>query len=70
MDGKLRIGPDNRLVLPDDPALSPAFVPGWWLGLAAMSTIFIREHNAVADALKAAYPTWTCTSGPGSLPPP
>jgi hypothetical protein len=59
VDGKLRIGPGNRLVFPDDPALSPAFVPGWWLGLNMMSTVFIREHNAVADALKAAYPQWT-----------
>ena len=68
-DGKLLIGPGNRLVLPDDPALSPAFVPGWWLGLAMMSTLFIREHNAIADALKAGVPapgpTRTCTSGPG-----
>ena len=59
VDGKLRIGPGDRLVFPDDPALSPAFVPGWWLGLNMMSTVFIREHNAVADALKAAYPQWT-----------
>ncbi len=59
VDGKLLIGPGNRLVLPDDPALSPAYVPGWWLGLATMSTIFICEHNAIADALKAAYPQWT-----------
>ena len=59
VDGKLLIGPGNRLALPDDPALSPAFVPGWWLGLAMMSTIFIREHNAIADALKATYPEWT-----------
>ena len=59
IDGKLVIGADNRLVLPDDPALSPAFVPGWWLGLNMMSTIFIREHNAIADALKVAYPQWT-----------
>jgi hypothetical protein len=58
-DGKLIIGPDNRLVLPDDPALSPAFVPGWWLGLNMMSTLFIREHNAIADALKSVYPQWT-----------
>ncbi len=24
-----------------------------------MSTVFIREHNAICDALKADYPTWT-----------
>jgi Animal haem peroxidase len=58
VDGKLLIGPGNRLVLPEDPALSPAFVPGWWLGLNMMSTIFILEHNAIADALEAAYPQW------------
>ena len=46
-DGKLVIGADNRLVFPDDPALSPAFTPGWWLGLNMMSTLFVREHNAV-----------------------
>jgi len=58
-DGKLITGPDNRLVLPEDPALNPAFVPGWWLGLNMMFTLFIREHNAIADALKSAYPQWT-----------
>ncbi|MDQ1444969.1 MAG: hypothetical protein QOI20_1433 [Acidimicrobiaceae bacterium] len=56
VDGKLVIGDDGRLKLPDDPAHSPAFVPGWWLGLNLMSTLFIKEHNSVCDALKAAYP--------------
>ena len=56
--GKLIIGAGNRLVLPDDPALSPATVPGWWLGLNMMSTLFVLEHNAIADALSSAYPQW------------
>jgi len=42
-DGKLLIGADNRLVLPRRPGTEPAFVPGWWLGLNMMSTLFIRE---------------------------
>jgi Animal haem peroxidase len=58
-DGKLIIGVDGRLVLPEDPQLSPARVPGWWLGLEMMFTLFVLEHNAVCDALKRAYPGWT-----------
>jgi hypothetical protein len=59
VDGKLIIGADGLLVLPDDPAVNPAQVPGWWLGLNMMGTVFVREHNAICDALKAAYPTWS-----------
>jgi Animal haem peroxidase len=58
-DGKLSIGGDGRLQLPDDPALNPARVPGWWLGLNMMATLFILEHNTVCDTLKASYPNWT-----------
>lgn len=58
-DGKLVIGDDGLLILPDDPELSPAHVPGWWLGLNMMGTVFIREHNAICDALKAEYPEWS-----------
>jgi hypothetical protein len=58
-DGKLVIGADGLLVLPDDPKHNPSFVPGWWLGLNMMETVFIREHNVVCDRLKAEYPTWS-----------
>lgn len=58
-DGKLIIGADGRLVFPDDPELSPDHVPGWWLGLEMMFTLFVLEHNAVCDALKHAYSGWT-----------
>ncbi|MGH3624374.1 MAG: peroxidase family protein [Sciscionella sp.] len=57
--GKLLIGDDGRLLLPDDPQVSPAFVPCWWLGLDMMGTLFVREHNAIADALQREYPQWS-----------
>ena len=44
--------------LPDDPALDPTLVPGWWTGLGMLGTLFVREHNAVCDRLRAEYPTW------------
>jgi hypothetical protein len=59
VDGKLPIGPDGLLQLPTDNPASPVFVPGWWLGLNMMATVFVREHNALCDALKEEYPTWT-----------
>ncbi|QCX75497.1 Catalase-related peroxidase [Streptomyces sp. YIM 121038] len=32
------------------------FTDSWWLGLSVMHTLFAREHNAVCDALRGAYP--------------
>ena len=56
--GKLRIDDDGLLPLdllrgrrPDE--------PGCWLGLALLHTLFTREHNAICDRLRAAYPTWS-----------
>src|SRR6266566_1800386 len=46
-DGKLLMGDNGRLHLPADPALNPALVPGWWLGLELLVTVFTREHNAI-----------------------
>ena len=58
-DGKLIIGGDGRLAFPEDPKVSPDHVPGWWLGLEMMFTLFVLEHNAVCDTLKGTYPGWT-----------
>jgi hypothetical protein len=58
VDGKLAVTPEGLVALPDDPRLDPSQVPGFWLGLAMMGTLFCREHNAVCDALTAAYPDY------------
>ena len=58
VDGKLQLTADGRIPLPDDPALDPTRMPGWWTGLGMLSTLFAREHNAVCDRLKADYPHW------------
>ncbi len=57
--GRLKIAPDGRLALPTDPEHDPTRVPGWWLGFEMMVTLFVREHNAVCDRLRAEYPAWT-----------
>ncbi len=58
-NGKLIIGDNGLLRLPPDPALNPALVPGWWLGLEMMMTLFTLEHNAICDRLYAEYPNWS-----------
>jgi hypothetical protein len=57
--GKLRIGSDGLIDI--DPSLlgKSGGEDGWWLGLELMTTLFMREHNAIVDRLKAAYPSWT-----------
>jgi hypothetical protein len=57
-DGKLRLTAEGRIPVPDDPALDPTMVPGWWTGLGMLATLFVREHNAVCDRLRADYPQW------------
>ena len=56
--GKLHIRPDGRLPLPGDPKHNPAHVPGFWLGLHLLGTLFVLEHNAICDRLHAEYPAW------------
>jgi Animal haem peroxidase len=55
--GRLLVTPQGGLPLPDaDPASDPTRIPGFWLGLAMLGTLFVLEHNAICDALHAAYP--------------
>src|SRR5262249_30918411 len=55
--GKLRL--DENGMLPRALLEEAGQEPGFWLGLALFQTIFAREHNAVCDRLRAAYPTWS-----------
>ena len=57
-DGKLVIE-DGRPPLPEEREHNPAFVPGFWLGLYMMATVFMLEHNAICDRLRAAYPSFS-----------
>ncbi|HEX8913528.1 MAG TPA: peroxidase family protein [Humisphaera sp.] len=31
----------------------------WWLGLSLLHTVFVKEHNAIVDRLRAEYPQWS-----------
>ncbi|MEU6994378.1 peroxidase family protein [Streptomyces sp. NPDC046465] len=53
-EGHLPIGP-NGIPL-------TGFAESWWMGLSAMHTLFAREHNAVCDALRHAYPSMSAES--------
>jgi hypothetical protein len=58
--GKLRLVRENGEDRLPPPLLDQlAQVPGWWLGLGLLLTIFAREHNAICDRLAEAYPSWT-----------
>jgi len=58
VDGKLRLNPDGTLPVAADGVEDTGFRRNWWVGLALLHTLFAREHNAICDHLKAAYPDW------------
>jgi len=53
--GRLRLV-DGLPPIPPDPADDPTLVPGFWLGLGMMQTLFSMEHNSIAGMLTAAHP--------------
>jgi hypothetical protein len=59
-DGKLRVGPDGLLPRDLDDHMDLAGVAGnFWVGLGLLHTLFTLEHNAICDALRTDYPTWS-----------
>lgn len=59
VDGKLHVTDTGLIPYPTDPDIDPVLVPGFWLGLAMLHTLFTREHNAICDHLKARYPSFS-----------
>ncbi len=49
---------DGLPPIPDDPARNPTLLPGFWLGLGMMQTLFVHEHNSIATMLAGANPSW------------
>ncbi|OBA92850.1 peroxidase family protein [Mycolicibacterium fortuitum] len=57
-EGKVCIDADGFIDIPPTAIGAAGGADGWWLGMELMGTIFMREHNAICDRLKAAYPNW------------
>ncbi|HEV7192978.1 MAG TPA: peroxidase family protein [Jatrophihabitantaceae bacterium] len=53
---------DDRLPLEKDKKLTgidaTGFNDNYWVGLALLHTLFVKEHNAICDQLHKAYPSW------------
>jgi hypothetical protein len=58
VDGKLRLNDAGNLPLDDKGIERTGFTRNWWIGLTMLHTLFTREHNAICDRLKEAYPDW------------
>jgi Animal haem peroxidase len=58
IDGKLKLQADGTLPQAGNGVEDTGFTRNWWVGLAMLHTLFAREHNAICDLLKSAYPDW------------
>ncbi|MFW0795028.1 peroxidase family protein [Gordonia sp. CPCC 205515] len=56
-DGQIRLDTNGLPPASTDKLLDPnGSAPNFWVGLALMHSLFLREHNAICRRLKAAYP--------------
>ena len=59
--GRMRVE-DGMLPNESDPKLdgvdATGFADNYWIGLSLLHTLFVKEHNSIADHLKGAYPSW------------
>ncbi|KAI3452394.1 hypothetical protein Pfo_009059 [Paulownia fortunei] len=55
-DGKLKISGDGLLLVSQDGTVLSGDVRNTWSGLLALQALFVKEHNAICDALTKEYP--------------
>ncbi|MDR3664349.1 MAG: peroxidase family protein, partial [Mycobacterium sp.] len=58
VNGKVKVDENGRLPHSDIPGIDlTGMKENYWVGTGLLHTMFAREHNAVCDALKKAYPS-------------
>jgi Animal haem peroxidase len=59
--GRLRLNAAGTClpVVPETGIHLSGFTDNWWVGLAMLHTLFVREHNYLCDELAQEYPAWS-----------
>jgi len=57
--GRMLVTDDGLLPVDEETgAERTGFMRNWWVGLAMLTTIFVKEHNAIAAMLAEKHPDW------------
>jgi hypothetical protein len=56
--GRMKLRSDGSLPPDSKGAEDTGFQRNWWVGVAILHTLFVREHNAICDHLAMFYPQW------------
>ncbi len=57
--GRLSVGDDGLLPVNESGVDKTGVTGNYWLGLSALHTLFVREHNAIADMFASKHPDWS-----------